>query len=172
MKQIWNDIINFFINIWSSIWWFFWNIETYLILTLLIYIIIVTLLVIWFRYSRKTFMKVNTLFKKDIDDLYYQTSLILYNNKEDIHEFQSNIPLLLQYKRQEIQRKNKANYISHYNKLIEEIEYIAELTNNSLIYNREELNKKHHLAQNLAQNSSYMQNTLSVFTLGVSNLFF
>ena len=125
----------------------------------------IVLLIVRLKYSRKTFDVVNNLFSKDMDDLYYQVSLILYNNKEDIHEFKINIPLLLQYKTQEINKKNKANYINNYNKLIDEIDYIGELTNNPINYNRQELDKKYTIAHNLSQNSIYMQNTLSIFTL-------
>ena len=172
MKQILNNIIDSFINIWWSIWSFFWNIETYIIRAILIYIIVIVLLVLRLKYSRKTFTSIVTVFDKDIDDLYHRASLILYNNKDNIYEFTSNIPLLLQYKTQEIQKRDKANYYNNYHKLIDEVDYIGQLTDTTIDYNHSDLDAKYTIVHKLSQNISYIQNTLSLFTLWISNLFF
>ena len=119
----------------------------------------------WLRYSRKTFNTINTLFKVSMDDIYYQISLLLYNNKDNIYNFKENIPLLLQYKTEEMNKRSKANYYNNYTKLREEIEYIGNLTENKIQYNREVLDTQHSLVQNLSHTILYLKNSLSVLTL-------
>jgi len=124
MKQILLDIVSFFVAIGSSIGSVFANMEIYLFWVIVLYIITIIVLVFWLQYSRKTFLTVSNIFNISIDNLYYQTSLLLYNHKDNIYNFKENSPLLLQYKTQEISKRDKANYYSNYPKLIEEIEYI------------------------------------------------
>ncbi len=171
MKQIINDISEFFVIIWSSLWSFFGNMEVYVIWLIIIYIIIIITLILRLQYSRKTFNTINTLFNISMDSLYYQTSLLLYRNKDNIYDFTNSIPLLLQYKTQEINKRDSANYYENYNKLIDEIEYIWQLTDSSIQYNRAELDKQYQIVNKLSQTTTYISNSLSVFTLWIAKLF-
>lgn len=172
MKQILNDIIEFFVTIWSSLWSFFANMETYIIGLVVMYIITIIILIVWLQYSRKTFNTINTLFRVSMDDLYYQISILLYRNKNNIYDFQSNIPLLLQYKTQEIKKKDKAAYYNNYIKLIDEIEYIWQLTDSPITYNRNELNHQYTLVHKLDNTIHQIKNSLSLLTLGLARIFF
>lgn len=171
MRAIANDILEFFVTLWSWLWSFFANLGNYAIGALVIYILIIIALVFWLRYSRKTFNTINTLFKVSMDDLYYQTSLLLYKHQNDIYDFKSNIPLLLQYKSQEINQRDKADYYNNYTKLIDEIEYIWQLTESSISYDRVQLDHQYQLVNWLSQTMSYIKNSLSVLTLGLANIF-
>lgn len=171
MIQIFNDIVTFFVAIGSSLWWFFTNLEIYIIWLIVTYVIIVVALILWLRYSRKTFNTINTLFKVSMDDIYYQVSLLLYNNKDNIYNFKENIPLLLQYKTEEMNKRNKANYYNNYTKLMDEIEYIWNLTENKVQYDRESLDTQHSLVQNLSHTILYLKNSISVLTLWIAKFF-
>lgn len=170
MQQIIKDISNFFSTIWSSLWSFFQNSPTIIIRGIIIYLLIVILIRWRLYYSRKIFHSANTLFRVSMDDLYYQTSLILYKNKWSIYDFQSNIPLLLQYKTQEINKRSKATYYNNYEKLLEEIEYIAQLTNTSLSYNRTELDKQYHTVRSLDHTMNSIYNIFMILTLWIGKL--
>lgn len=145
--------------------------ETYIIWLLVIYIIIIISLLFRLQYSRKTFNTINTLFKVSMDDLYYQTSLLLYRHKDDIYDFNTNIPLLLQYKTQEINKRDKATYYHNYIKLIDEIEYIWQLTDSPVQYNRAELDHQHTLVNKLDNTITYIKNSLSILTFWIARLF-
>ena len=160
MQQIIKDISNFFSTIWSSLWSFFQNSPTIIIRGIIIYLLVVILIRWRLYYSRKISM----------DDLYYQTSLILYKNKWSIYDFQSNIPLLLQYKTQEINKRSKATYYNNYEKLLEEIEYIAQLTNTSLSYNRTELDKQYHTVRSLDHTMNSIHHIFMILTLWIGKL--
>lgn len=171
MQQIGKDFINFFVNLWSGLWSFFSNIENYLIRVILIYIIIIIFLSFWLRYSKKTFAAIILIFDEHMDNLYYDASLRLYNHKDDIHDFSNTIPLLWKYKTEEFTKMDKANYYEHYEKLRDEIEYIWQLVNESITYDRAGLDTEHKLIIKISNNIKYIKRSLLGLTLGIAKFF-
>ena len=136
-----------------------------------IYLTIIITLYALLNYSKQTFTKINTLFRVSIDTLYYETSLILYKNKNNIYEFKDNIPLLLQYKTGLINKKDKAYYYENFEKLIEEIEYIYNLTDSDkTLLNKDNIIKQHNILLKLIITISNIEKSLTIITLWLYKL--
>lgn len=172
MNNTLSEIINWWSNIISWIQGFFDQISIYRWLRLFLYIVFLSSLLIRLYYSKKTFQKVNTLFRVSIDNLYYQTSKILYTEKSNIHNFKDNIPLLLQEKTQLINKRSKGNYYEKFDNIISEIEYIFQLTEgNKEISNKNDIKNQHNLLIKLINTINNINNTLAITTLGISKFF-
>jgi hypothetical protein len=106
------------------------------------------------------------LFRVSIDNLYYEVSKLLYEHKDDIHDFKENIPLLLQYKTQTIAKKEKGNYYEDFNNLITEIEYISQLTiQKSILSNKDDINNQYTILMKLINTIKVIRNTITIVTL-------
>lgn len=139
---------------------------------LIIYLIIIIGLVLWLRYSQHIFHTLTTAFRVSIDNLYYTTSLLLYTNKDNIHDFKENIPLLLQYKTNLINKKSQANYYENIDDIIKEVEYIYLLTESqATITDKEQLLAQWQLLQHLSHTINTLKQTLTFLTLGLFQLF-
>lgn len=130
------------------------------------------MIILWIQYTKKTFHTINSLFRVSIDKLYYQTSLILYNNKNTIYNFKENIWLLLQYKTAMIAKKYKALYYEDYEQLIKEIEYIYNLTNTDIaeIW-KDTIDKQYQLVKTLQTKLSRLKNIANIYTLWIYKFF-
>lgn len=136
-----------------------------------IYLTIIITLYALLNYSKQTFTKINTLFRVSIDTLYYETSLMLYKNKNNIYEFKDNIPLLLQHKTGLINKKDKAYYYENFEKLIEEIEYIYNLTDSDkTLLNKDNIIKQHNILLKLITTISNIEKSLTIITLWLYKL--
>ncbi len=147
---------------------FFEGFGQYAILWWIIYILFIVSLYIRLYYSNKTFQKINTLFRVSMDTLYYESSLLLYTHHKDIYQFEENIPLLLQKKTNLIQKKDKAYYYEDFYKLIEEIEYIYQLTKpGKVIDNKNDIISQYNIIITLTSTIKNIKNTLTILTLGI-----
>lgn len=150
---------------------FFEGFGQYAILWWIIYILFIISLYIRLYYSNKTFQKINTLFRVSMDTLYYESSLLLYTHHKDIYQFKDNIPLLLQYKTNLIQKKDKAYYYEDFYKLLEEIEYIYQLTEpGKIINNKNDIISQYNIVITLTSTMKNLKNTLTIVTLGIYKL--
>jgi FlaA1/EpsC-like NDP-sugar epimerase len=93
---------------------FLTNINSYLIFWWIIYLLCILWLYARMYYANKTYAKIDSLFRLSIDTLYYEISVLLYNHRQDIHEFDTNIPLLLSHKTNLINQRDKAHYYEHF----------------------------------------------------------
>ncbi len=158
-------------NLFNSLKGSVFSITHYSRLWLWIYIIIIVWLYALLRYTQKTFTTMNTWFRVSIDTLYYNISLLLYQNKDTIYNFKENIPLLLQYKTQLINKKDKAYYYEDCERLITEIEYIYTLTNsNQAVENKDTLIQQSHILLQLTGTIKNIKTTLTIMTLWLYKL--
>jgi len=147
---------------------FFEGLGHYRLLWWIIYILFIISLYIRLYYSNKTFQKINTLFRVSMDTLYYESSLLLYTHHKDIYQFEENIPLLLQHKTNLIQKKDKAYYYEDFYKLIEEIEYIYQLTEpGKIINNKNDIISQYNIVITLTSTIKNIKNILTILTLGI-----
>lgn len=161
---LWSNLFNWFKDL-------IFSITHYGRLWLWIYIIIIVWLYALLRYTQKTFTTMNTWFRVSIDTLYYNISLLLYQNKDAIYHFKENIPLLLQYKTQLINKKDKAYYYEDSERLITEIEYIYTLTNsNQAVENKDTLIQQSHILLQLTSTIKNIKTTLTIMTLWLYKL--
>lgn len=110
----------------------------------------------------------NTLFRVSMDTLYYESSLLLYTHHNDIYQFKENIPLLLQHKTHLIQKKDKAYYYENFYQLIEEIEYIYQLTESGkIIDNKNDIINQYNIIITLTHTIKNIKNSLTLLTLGI-----
>lgn len=141
-------------------------------LIFVLYVGYISILVWRLHYAHNTFNKINTLFKVSIDNLYYSTSLLLYNNQSNIHDFDTNIALLLEYKTKFIAKKEKAIYHNDFTVLLNEIEYIYKLIDpNKTIENKTTIVSNHELLIKLSHTIDTINNILSISTLHLYKLF-
>lgn len=121
--------------------------------------------------SHKALQHIATIFQVAMDDLYYQTSLRLYEHKHEIYNATETIPLLLEYKSKAIAQGDGRAYVDHYVKLIDEIDYIGKFTNDPINYDRTKLDHQYQGLQRMYATHQTLKTTLGVVTLGVSHLF-
>lgn len=158
---LWSNFINWIKD-------FFEWLSEYAILGWIIYILFIISLYIRLHYSNKTFQKINTLFRVSMDTLYYESSILLYTHHKDIHQFEENIPLLLQNKNNLINKRDKAYYYEDFYKLIEEIEYIYQLIEpGKTIINKNDIINQYNIVITLTNTIKNIKNSLTIFTLGV-----
>jgi len=147
---------------------FFEELGQYVILWWIIYVLFIVILYIRLHYSHKTFQKINTLFRVSMDTLYYESSLLLYTHHNNIYQFKENIPLLLQHKTDLLQKKDKAYYYENFYKLIEEIEYIYQLTEpGKIIANKNDIINQYNIIITLTSTIKNIKNTLTIVTFGI-----
>lgn len=171
MDNIRTEIIWFWNNFLFLIKGFFSSTLQYWRLWLALYTIFIISLYLRLSYSYKTFQKVNTLFRVSMDTLYYEVSILLYKHQNDIHEFKENIPLLLQHKTEFIHKKDNAHYYEDFNQLLQEVEYIYQLTESGkIITNKDEIVNQYNIVITLTNTIKNIKNTLTIFTLGIYKL--
>ena len=171
MKQIISDILQWFSSLPWAIGWFFDHSGTIILWVIIIYIVCIVLLSLRLRSAWKTFNKLTTLFQESIDDLYYQTSVILYQEKENIIDAPTTIPLLLKYKTEEIAKNSEANYYENYEKLVQEIDYIGELTQQKITYDRTGLDSQQHIIKQFHSTIVRLRMSLLALTLWIAKFF-
>ena len=107
-----------------------------------------------------------------MDTLYYESSLLLYTHHKDIHQFEENISLLLKQKTNLINKRDKAYYYEDFYKLIEEIEYLYQLTEpGKIIINKSDIINQYNIIVKLIGTIHHINNTLTIFTLGIYKIF-
>lgn len=170
------------ISVLNSIWlwsnliaWikdFFGQLSHYRLWWWIAYILFIISLYIRLSYSKKTFQKIETLFRVSMDTLYYESSLLLYTHHKDIHQFEENINLLLKQKTDLINKRDKAYYYEDFYKLIEEIEYLYQLTEpGKIIVNKSDIINQYNIIVKLIGTIHHINNTLTIFTLGIYKIF-
>lgn len=132
------------------------------------YAVVLIVLIMLHQQSKKSFERMNTIFEKSMDDLYYQTSLILYKEWDNLHDRANTIPLLFKHKTDEFTRGSQANYYEHFDKLLEELIYIAELTDQELSYDEEKLRTHQELTNKLFLSYSRIKSSLITRSAGLA----
>ena len=171
MKQLITDIAQWFSALPWVIGWFFDHSGTIILWIIIIYIICIILLSLRLRSANTTFTKLTTLFQEPLDDLYYQTSVILYRQKDNIYDASATIPLLLKYKTEEIAKNDEANYYNNYEKLVQEIDYIGEFTEQKIMYDRPGLDAQHSIIKQFHSTIIRLRMSLLALTLWIAKFF-
>lgn len=154
-------------EIWSSIGTTFSRV---FIIILVIDLILLIVFGIGIYYTQWLLKSIGNEFNRKMDDLYYQVSLLLYNNRDSIHEFPNTINYLLNYKTNLIKQGKDAHYYKDYNKLKKEINYIWDLVNTPIQYDQD-LDSKHSSIVSLTAIHKQLKTMLALCSLWISTLF-
>ena len=136
---------------------------------LIVYIIFVMSIIAWLHYTRKTTISADKAYNSILDKLRYETSSILYHEKDNIHDIKNTIPILLHHKSE--CAKNTIPYRSVHDKLIEEIEYIGNLVDKPIMIDKEKLQKTADFCSKLHHIENNLKALLGLLTLWISKLF-
>lgn len=113
--------------------------------------------------------KVEYITNKNMDHIRYTISSMLYNNKNNIHDFKNTIPLLLHYKTESLEHSTP--YRSHIDKIISESEYIYNLVGNNESRDYSELKNNAWVLERLFQTKKRLYTLYNILTLGIGTLF-
>lgn len=139
------------------------------LLLIIIYIIFIISLVIRLRYTDKIMISSENIFNKKLDDLWYQCSAILYKEKNNIHDISNTLPLLLHNKSS--YAKEGKPYRLVIDKLIEEWEYIAQLTDKTIQIDKHNLQRTASFCKKLHAIEHNIKWTLAFISLWISKIF-
>lgn len=137
----------------------------------MIYLVVLVALIVRYRSLHRSYSKTNQRFEALVDDLYYQSSLIIHKLWDDLYDRENTIPLLFKHKTAEIARRKNANYYEHFDELFQEIQYIEELTQTSMTYEEDKLQEHKNITSTLARLQGHVRKTLVWRSLGVAHYF-
>mgnify|MGYP003592697772 FL=1 len=150
-----------------------WHIISFLIqnryILIVIYIGVLWSIVIWIKYTKKVMRKVEYITNKNMDHIRYTVSSMLYNNKNNIHDFKNTIPLLLYYKTESLE--HSIPYRSHIDKIISESDYIYSLVGNNESRDYSELKSNAWVLERLFQTKKRLYTLYNILTLSIGTLF-
>lgn len=139
------------------------------ILFIIIYVIFLVSLVIRLHYTKKTMITIEKSFNQQLDTLRYQSSKILYQEKNNIHDYTNTIPLLLHNKSS--YREQHKPYRSQIDKIIDEILYIGQLTNTTISLDQTKIQKTAWFCIKLHHTEQSIKNMITLLSLWLSKLF-